>query len=357
MLDCPPLSPPPRNAHALSILRRRRYARGRFPAGRRRRPDPPPSREELAGRLSTRLEAADGYEAIVNAARRWASEENFSVSAQLLVDLIGPADAARRFTLVAEVALAAMLRIAREEAERQYGTIDGAIVIIALGRLGGRAMTAASDVDLMFVYDAPEGARASGAQGLDAVTYYARLVRRFLAAVATPSEEGVLYEVDMQLRPSGAKGPAAVSLSAFRRYYEIEAWTWELMALTRARVVAGDAALSRKVDAEIAAILARPREKAKIAADVEDMRERLTAAKPSLGAFDLKNAVGGFVEVDFTVQYLILTHPDRMKPRAGDETAQSIAALKAAGALAPEAAAKLSAASNFAASASAAARS
>lgn len=293
------------------------------------------SDEELAQELALRLAAADDYESVLNVVRRWASEESFSISAQLLIDLLSPMDAAARFTATAEAALAALLKAALAETERLYGTINGAVAVIALGRLGARQMTAASDVDLMVIYDAGEEARSTGAARLDAVTYYARLVRRFLAAVTTPTEEGVLYEADLQLRPSGAKGPVAVSLSAFRRYYAADAWTYEIMALTKARVVAGDGGLGATIAREIAGIIAAPRDPARCARDVDAMRERLLAARPATSPWDLKAAVGGFVELDFTVQYLILTHPRAMTGKVPSDFAAAVAALAAAGALAP----------------------
>lgn len=296
-------------------------------------PDPEPSRAELADKLAIRLAAADGYEAALGAVRRWASEESFSVSAQLLVELITPQSAAARFTLIAEASLDALLTVARRETERLYGVTEGAIAIVALGRLGARAMTAASDVDLMFIYDAPDGARSSGGSRLDAVTYFGRLVRRYVSAVTIPTEEGSLYDVDTQLRPSGSKGPAAVSLSAFKRYYAGDAWTWELMALTKARVIAGDEGLRRQIETECAAIIARPRDAVKVATDVEDMRQRLKSAKPAISPWDLKCAVGGFVEIDFTVQYLLLTHAPAMEEPAGMDTSATIRALAAAGAI------------------------
>lgn len=303
-------------------------------------PDAEPTRDSLDARLGVRLAAVDGYEGVLNAVRRWASEESFSVAAQLLVELVGPNAAAARFTLIAEVALGRLLAAATRETERQYGTIDGALAIVALGRLGARNMTAASDVDLMFIFDAPDGARSSGAAKLDVVTYFARLVRRFLAAVATPTEEGILYEVDTQLRPSGTKGPVAVSISAFSHYYAEAAWTWEIMALTKARVIAGDALLGARIEDEIAAIISRPQEKSETAADVDEMRERLLLAKPAVSPWDLKNAVGGFVEIDFTVQYLILTNPSAMKVAVAFDNGSAIEALAAAGAIsAPHAAA------------------
>jgi len=296
-------------------------------------PDPEPTREALAEKLKTRLAAADGYEMALSAARRFASEESFAVSAQLLIGLIPPQSAAARFTLIAEASLAALLDVARAEAERHYGKIEGELAVVALGRLGAGAMTAASDVDLMFIYRAGEDAVADGASRLDAVTYFGRLVRRYVSAITTLTEEGALYEVDMQLRPSGSKGPAAVSLSAFRKYYAGEAWTWEMMALTKARIVAGDAGLGADIACEIAQFLSRPRKAQTVAADVNDMRGRLSAAKPAISPWDLKHAVGGFVELDFTVQYLLLTHPAAHGEIEKRDTASMISALAANGAI------------------------
>ncbi len=310
-------------------------------------PDPTPTFEDLAHRLDRRLGAADNFETTINAARRWKSEEAFSAAAQLLVELIPAEEAAERFTLIAEVALAAMLKTAEQETERQYGPIAGSIVVIALGRLGARTMTAASDVDLMFIYDAADGAAATGERKIDAVTYFARLVRRFLTAVTTPTEEGALYEVDMQLRPSGAKGPAAVSLSSFIHYYREEAWTWEAMALTKARVIAGGEELKRRVEDEIETILSRPRERARVARDVEDMRFRLAESKPAMSPWDLKYAIGGFVEIDFTLQYLLLTHSDLAKGAARTDMKALIPSLAAAGALSAAQAAHLGAANRL----------
>ncbi|MCB2114457.1 MAG: bifunctional [glutamine synthetase] adenylyltransferase/[glutamine synthetase]-adenylyl-L-tyrosine phosphorylase [Parvularculaceae bacterium] len=295
-------------------------------------PDPTPERDELERRLKARLAAADNYETTINAVRRWKSEEAFSAAAQMLVDLIPAGEAAERFTLIAETSLAAMLDIACGETQRQFGPMAGEIAVVALGRLGARTMTAASDVDLMFIYDAPDAAGAD-AQGIDAVTYFARLVRRFLTGVTTPSEEDALYEVDMQLRPSGAKGPAAVRFSSFVHYYEKDAWTWEAMALTKARVIAGGAALRGRIENEIDAILRRKRDSAAVARDVEDMRSRLGASKPATSPWDLKYAIGGFIEIDFTLQYLLLTHPQTMDYAVRSDANALIGALAAQGAL------------------------
>ncbi|MFN0025425.1 MAG: bifunctional [glutamine synthetase] adenylyltransferase/[glutamine synthetase]-adenylyl-L-tyrosine phosphorylase [Parvularculaceae bacterium] len=296
-------------------------------------PDPAPTPELLTRRLGQRLAAADGYEGALNAARRWASEENFSAAAQLLVEAIGPDDAALRFTLIAETAISALLDEAARETARLYGAIDVSVAVIALGRLGARAMTAASDVDLIVIYDAPEGARSAGAAPLDAVTWAGRLVRRFYSAISMPTEEGALYEVDMQLRPSGAKGPAAVRLSAFRKYYQNDAWTWEKMALVKARVIAGAPRLGAEVAAEIERILRQPRDLAAIAADAASMRARLAEAKPAIGPWDLKAAPGGATDLDFIVQVLTLAEASAARLQLHPETMRALAALRDAGAL------------------------
>jgi glutamate-ammonia-ligase adenylyltransferase len=309
-------------------------------------PDPTLDRVALAAKLDVRIAAAEGYEGALNAVRRWKSEENFSVAAQLLVDLIDAQEAAKRFALIADVALCALLSEARAETERRYGAIEGAAALIALGRLGAGQMTAVSDVDLMFIYDAPAGARSSRA-ALDPVTYYGRLVRRFLAAVATPTEEGIVYAVDMQLRPSGAKGPAAVSFSAFRRYYRAEAWTWEKMALTKARVIAGDAALARLIAQEFDCILEGERDARATARDVEDMRARLAAAKAAASPWDLKTVAGGFTELDFVIQFLLLVSRPLVPAAERGAAISALEALVARGSISASRAALLKRASEI----------
>lgn len=255
------------------------------------------------GELEARLSGVELYETQLNEARRWGSEQNFEIAARLVLGAIGASEAARHFTACADAVIRALLPLAAAETERAHGKVEGALAVLGLGRLGARAMTASSDVDLVFIYEAPDGAVSDGAKPVDATTYYMRLVRRFLAAVSAHTEEGALYEVDMQLRPSGAKGPWAVTLASFERYYEGEAWTWEEMALLKARIVAGDEAFGERVRAAIDRILARPRERAKLAADIDDMRERLIAAKPPSGPWDLKQARGGLVEIDFLLAF------------------------------------------------------
>ena len=175
----------------------------------------------------------------------------------------------------------------------------------------------------MIVYDAPDAAS----------DFYTRFTQRLVSALSAPTEEGLLYDVDMQLRPSGSAGPVAVRLSSFERYYAQEAWTWELLALTRLRVVAGDAALGRRVEAVRETTLAAPRDAAKVCADAADMRARMARERPASGAWDLKLAPGGFVDIEFIAQTLQLLagRADVLSPNTGE----ALARLAATGALEP----------------------
>lgn len=270
-------------------------------------PGPEPAPDSFLPELAARLAALDGYEARINEARRWGAEQNFETAARLVLGAIAPGDAARCFTAAADAAIRALLNAAQEETERVHGRIDGALAVLGLGRLGAGLMTASSDVDLVFIYEAPQDAVSDGGKPLDAASYFIRLVRRFLAALSAHTEEGALYEVDMQLRPSGAKGPWAVTLASFERYYEADAWTWEETALLKARVVAGDADFGARVRSAIDRIIARPRNAGKVARDIDDMRRRLLDAKPASGPWDLKNAVGGLVDIDFLLAFRALS--------------------------------------------------
>ncbi len=305
--------------------------------------------DELTDALQAMLETSDSFEERLNLARRWALAERFQIAAQLVTRDIDPATAHRQFTAIADAAIRAMGPIVMEEMEKLHGAIDGQLVVMGLGRLGARTLTATSDIDLIFIYDAPQDALSTGEKPLDATGYYTRLVRRFVTALTAPTENGPLYEVDMQLRPSGGAGPAAVSKAAFSSYFAHDAWTWEVMALTKSRLVVGDKGLTDFLTAEIAAIIRResldmtsqspeggahegagsqtvnakltsdaPKgvryaqddwasaRRAALAQDVDDMHARLMAAKPGKGVWDIKNGKGGQTELDFIHQYLQL---------------------------------------------------
>src|SRR5690606_28156250 len=182
--------------------------------------------------------------------------------------------AGRQFTALAETLLARLFGAVRENFAQRHGTVPGARVgLLGFGKMASREMTLTSDLDFILLYDVPEdSADSDGERALDVPTYFARLTQRLIAAISAPTAEGVLYEADMRLRPSGNAGPLATSLKRFRSYQKDEAWTWEHLALTRARLVIGDEGFAKTVDAEIAAIMALPGDRNKIVADVIEMR-------------------------------------------------------------------------------------
>ncbi len=206
--------------------------------------------------------------------------------------------------------LSRLLTATEAEMVRVHGRVAGGrMALIAMGKLGGNEMTAASDLDLILIYDHDaDAAPSDGPAPIAPAQYYARLTQRFVTAVTAPTGEGRLYEVDFRLRPSGNAGPLATRLDAFARYQREDAWTWEHMALTRARVVADTGGLGRDVSAVIAEVLSRRRDPGTLAADIADMRARIEAEKGSPDPWDLKVVPGGLIDVEFVAQALQLRH-------------------------------------------------
>jgi glutamate-ammonia-ligase adenylyltransferase len=203
--------------------------------------------------------------------------------------------------------------------------------LLAMGKLGGEEMTAASDLDLILVYDFDEGhPESDGARPLYGGQYFARLTQRLISALTARTSYGALYQVDMRLRPSGRSGPVATQIDAFRDYQQNEAWTWEHMALTRARVVSATPGFGAEVEAVIRDVLCRPRDRDAIAADALEMRRAIAQEKSENDHWDLKYAAGGLIDVEFVAQYLQLVnaadHPESLDPstaRAREKAARA----------------------------------
>jgi glutamate-ammonia-ligase adenylyltransferase len=294
-----------------------------------------PTRARLDRLLGEQLAPSTSYEAGLDAARRFAKEQIFRVGLQLIEGTALAEDAGPAFTDIAETVIGGLLAAAEEELASSAGRIPGgAFAVIAMGKLGGREMTARSDLDLIFVYDAPAGVEASDGPKPQAVThYYARLAQRLIAALTALTAEGNLYEVDMRLRPSGNKGPVAVSLESFIRYQAQDAWTWERLALTRARAVAGPAALCGEIAAVIRQALTRESDAAKLVRDAREMRDRLAAQFPARQVWDLKFAPGGLVDIEFVAQALQLRHAHRTPGILDTNTISALERLARAGLL------------------------
>lgn len=268
-----------------------------------------PNRAYLAGRLASFLGGARGHEEVLDRLRIFAAEQKFLIGVRLLAGAIDPARAGKAFSDLSDLTIGAALDAVVEEFERRHGRIAGGrVAVLGMGKLGSRELTAGSDVDLILLYDHdPDAYESDGKKPLAASHYFARMTQRLIAAVSAPTAEGVLYELDLRLRPSGNKGPVATHIESFRKYQRNDAWTWEHMALTRARAIAGDESFREDVEKEVAAILALPRDPAKIYREAAEMRQMIGEEKPPRDLWDLKLIPGGLIDLEFIAQCAVLT--------------------------------------------------
>ncbi len=296
-----------------------------------------PDADALARIVDAEIAAAADYQEALDRARIVGSEQAFLIGVRVLSGTITAAQAGGAYAALAEHLIAALQRQVEREIVSQSGHVaGGAAVVVAMGKLGGREMTAASDLDLILVYDFdPAVQQSDGPRPLAPSQYFARLTQRLISALSSPTAEGELYEVDMRLRPSGQKGPVATQLSSFEHYQDQEAWTWEHMALTRARVISGPDELRARVEAAIRHALVRPRDRAKLVADVRDMRARIAKEKGTEDIWELKQVRGGLVDIEFIAQFLQLAHADAHPEVLDQNTINALKKLSKAGLLSP----------------------
>lgn len=287
-----------------------------------------PTRHYLESRLDTFLESADYYEVILDRLRIFNAEQKFLIGIRLLTGAITGARAGVALSDLAELMIAQALKAVEAEVQSKHGVISGGqIAILGMGKIASREMTAGSDIDMILIYnhdkDCFESEVKDGQRPLDPVRYYMRLTQRLIAALSAPTAEGVLYEVDLRLRPSGNKGPVATSLKSFSKYQREEAWVWEHMALSRARCIAGDQGLIGKVHDDICDVLAAPRSHSKLVKEVIKMRKLMDKEKPPENEWDFKLIPGGLVDIEFIVQYLSLRERANGWQPITDETSTS----------------------------------
>ena len=257
--------------------------------------------ETLAAELGA-AEAGDDYQRLLDRVRRLVGEKRFALGSQIVAGASDPLDVSAGYARVAEAALQVLARAAIDEFAVRHGRVpDSELVVLALGRFGGGALTHASDLDLIFLFTGDHLAESVGEKPLGAVTYYNRLAQRVVAALSVATAAGALYEVDTRLRPSGGQGPLVVSLDGFAKYQREDAWTWEHMALTRARPVFGSAEARAQVQGVIDAVLNGDRPERDIVADARKMRADMAAHKPPAGPLDAKLLPGGLVDLEFAV--------------------------------------------------------
>ncbi|MBB3453999.1 glutamate-ammonia-ligase adenylyltransferase [Rhizobium sp. BK313] len=272
-----------------------------------------PTRDYLAERIDSFLAPAQHYEEVLDRLRIFASEQRFLIGIRLLTGAIGGAMAARAFTYLADLIVEAALNAVMKEIQAAHGDYPGGrVAVVGMGKLGSFELTAGSDIDIILLYDYDDEAdESSGQKPLDATRYFTRITQRLMAALSAPTAEGVLYEVDLRLRPSGNKGPVATRINSFEKYQRGEAWTWEHMALSRARLICGDEDLVLNAERIISEVLSARRDIPKIAKDVAEMRGLIEQEKPPVSIWDLKLIPGGLIDIEFIAQYLRLIAPAR----------------------------------------------
>jgi glutamate-ammonia-ligase adenylyltransferase len=302
-----------------------------------------PDEARLRQNLERSLTDTSGFEAMLDAIRLFGQEHMFLIGARIISGSLSAQQAGETFARLADVLLNVVHRWVQAEFAKTHGYISGGeSAVLALGRLGAREMTASSDLDLIVVYDFDqEHPQSDGRRPLHGSQYFARLTQRMIGALTVQTNYGVLYPVDMRLRPSGRSGPVATQIDGFKHYQEHEAWTWEHMALTRARVVSGTQDFSAGVEAVIREVLCRPRDVPAIAGDVVDMRGAIAREKGDADPWDLKYAAGGLIDIEFIAQFLQLAHAAELPEILDTSTARTLENAERLGVLAPQDAAVL----------------
>jgi len=294
--------------------------------------DAPATKAELIAEWAPGLAGLD-YERLLDRVRDRVGERRFAYGVQLIAGATDPLAIACGYSELAEAALQVLADATVAEFEAAHGrVVDSELVVLALGRLGGRALTHASDLDLIYLFTGDHLAESDGPRSLGATSYYNRLAQRATAAMSVPTAAGKLYDVDTRLRPQGAQGPLVVTLESFERYQREEAWTWEHMALLRARPVYGSDGAKAAVQRIIDELLAERREPGRLAQDAAEMRDKISQHKPPKGPLDIKGGPGGLVDLEFAMQVTQLASGQCHDPNIGS----ALACLKASGLAPPE---------------------
>ena len=258
--------------------------------------------DALSAELTDILARESDYEHQLDATRRWAKEWHFSIGVHHLRGLASAEQIASRYAELAEACLQALWPFVVQHFAQKHGAMPGrGAVIVGMGSLGAGRLNATSDLDLIMIYDADGVEMSQGKRPLPVRQYYARLTQAMVTAMTAPMAQGRLYEVDMRLRPSGTQGPVATSWQSFKDYQQNKAWLWEHLALTRARVIAGEGSLGEDVEALRCEMVARARPPEMVLSEVAKMRLRIQAAKQA-AFWDGKLGAGRLQEIELIGQ-------------------------------------------------------
>ena len=284
--------------------------------------------DEIAAGMR-RTESGDSYEQRLDRIRVVTGETRFALGTQLVGAAHDPVAIGSALSRTAEAALQVATQAAEEEFALNHGRIAGAqLLVFGLGRLGGGLLTHASDLDIVFLFTGDHDAESDGPRPLGATLYFNRLAQRVTAALSVPTAQGALYEVDTRLRPQGTQGPLAASLESFARYQRADAWTWEHMALTRARLLVGSADAKAQFDAIVHDVLTKERDPAELRRAVLTMRGEMAAHKGAQGPLDAKLRRGGLVDLEFLVHFVQLRDGAGLSPDLADAIGMLVGAGK-----------------------------
>lgn len=292
-----------------------------------------PTDEVLEELITKVITDATDYQDVLDGIRSIGQEKAFLIGVRTLSGTISAAESGYAYAKLAEFLIDPLVDRVKSELESKSGKIkDGEVAVLAMGKLGGREMTASSDLDIIVIYDFDQDClQSDGSKALAPTQYYNRLTQRLLSALSAPTTYGSLYEVDTRLRPSGRSGPLATRFDSFSQYQKESAWTWEHMALTRARIISSTQGLEDKLNAEIKDILTAPRDPEKIALDVRDMRKRIANEHGTLEHWHIKRVRGGLLDVEFITQYLQLIHAHKHPEILDQNTRDALAKISKAG--------------------------
>ena len=279
-----------------------------------------PDKVQFSEGLQRSLKQARDYEDGLNRARIFAEEQRFLIGIRVLSETLHPNAAGVAYSALAEVMLQAMVDWVKTPFEEAHGRVPGAtFTILAMGNFGTRELTAGSDLDLIMLYEFDSDRdESNGKKPLHASQYYGRFTQRLIAAMGAPTSDGIIYEMDFRLRPSGQAGPIATSLRAFDHYYSDSAWSWEFMALTRARPLVGEQKFIDKVCRSIDSILKKKRDDKALSKDILEMRFLMDKERAAQDIWDVKLAKGGLIDIEFLTQWLVLSGKSQRGLSAGE---------------------------------------
>jgi len=285
-----------------------------------------PDEIELGRRFDSALAQSRYDEDLLERIRMFGLEYMFLIGVRILSGTVTARQAGEAFAQLADAVVRAVHRAVVGSFALAHGHMRGEeTAVLAMGKLGGYEMTASSDLDLILIYDFDNNEpESNGARRLYGPQYFARLTQRLINALTAQTNYGALYQVDMRLRPSGRAGPVATQLDSFAAYHETEAWTWEHMALTRARVVSASPSFKQRIERVIQDVLRRPRDAELIAGDVVEMRAAIAKEKGDKDRWDLKYVAGGLIDIEFIVQYLQLIHARQLPDILDTSTARAL---------------------------------